>query len=717
MPSCLTTGRTFTTSALTLALLACWTTSASAQQADPQQLATIHVTGKTDKEKADKPVTGYVATRSSAGSKTDTALIDNPQSVTVITREQMDAQGVQTLDQALRYVPAASSQDNDLRFDQLSIRGFDADSYLDGTKLNRTTWFANPRIDPYFLERIDVLRGPASVLYGQASPGGVVDMVSKRPTDDPFHSVLLSIGNYDRRQLGVDFGGPLDASGQWLYRITGLARDANTQTDHIGDERFGIAPALTWRPSEATSLTLLSNFQRDPQGGLFNPLPAYGTVLYNPNGKINPDHYLGDPQRDHFTRTQYSIGYLFEHRFNDSVQVRQNLRYLHDDIDYYQTSLSSLLNADNRTGYYWGNINKEHMGQFTLDNQVQVDFSTGNLQHTLLAGVDYQYLYNHIHRGGAYFGANAIDIYDPDFSEIASVPVSLNQSTRLTQLGGYFQDQVRLDRWLLTLGGRFDWARTLDTQQSATTGAVSSSTDQRDHAFTWRTALNYKFDSGVAPYLSYSTSFQPQTGNSWTGSSFAPTLGKQYELGVKYQPTGMRAYITAAVYDLRQTNVLTSDPLHVNYQVQTGEVRSRGIELEGHAEITKNFSVLASYSHLYQTVLRSNDGDQGKHPTSQPTQMASAWGDYTIDGGPWDKLGFGMGVRYVGKSYGSADNTLTVPQHTLVDAASHYSVGQWMLGLNANNLFNKTYVSYCSSYMFCYYGAKLTVMATARYQW
>jgi len=717
MPSCPTTGRTSATSALTLALAACWTTAASAQQDDAKQLATIHVTEKTDKEKADQPVAGYVATRSSAGSKTDTALIDNPQSVTVITRAQMDAQGVQTLDQALRYVPAASSQDNDLRFDQLSIRGFDADSYLDGMKLNRTTWFANPRVDPYFLERIDVLRGPASVLYGQASPGGVVDMMSKRPTQDPLHSIDLSIGNYDRRQLGIDFGGPLDASGQWLYRITGLTRDADTQTDHIGDQRFGVAPALTWRPSEATSLTLLSSFQRDPQGGLFNPLPAYGTVLYNPNGKINPDHYLGDPERDHFSRTQYSIGYLFEHRFNDSVQFRQNLRYLHDDIDYYQTSLSSLLNPDKRTAYYWGNINKEHLGQFTLDNQVQADFSAGGLQHTLLAGVDYQYLYNHIHRGGAYFGATPIDIYDPDFSDIPSVPITLNESTRLTQLGGYFQDQVRLDRWLLTMGGRFDWARTLDTQQSATTGEVIASTRQRDHAFTWRTALNYKFDSGVAPYLSYATSFQPQTGNDWTGNTFAPTLGKQYELGVKYQPTGMHAYITAALYDLRQTKVLTADPLHLNYQIQTGEVRSRGIELEAHAEITNNFSVLASYSHLYQTVFRSNDGDQGKHPTAQPTQMASVWGDYTFDGGAWDKLGFGMGVRYVGKSYGSTDNTLTVPQHTLVDAAAHYNVGAWTLGLNANNLFNKTYVSYCSSYMFCYYGAKLTVMATARYQW
>ncbi len=681
------------------------------------ELPAVTVTATQASESPTGPVGGYVATRSASGSKTDTALVDVPQSISVVTREQMDAQAAQTLDQALRYVPAAFSQDNDLRFDQLTIRGFSADSYLDGMKLNRTTWFANPRIDPYFLERIDVLRGPASVLYGQASPGGVVDMVSKRPTSEPLHVIDFGVGNHDQFQTGFDFGGPVGESGEWLYRLTGLGRSSGTQTDHVDEERFTIAPALTWRPSANTSLTLLSSFQRDPEGGLFNPVPVYGSVRHNPNGRIGPDRYLGDPSRDKFDRTQYSLGYLLEHSFSDHVQVRQNLRYLRDDVDYYQTSLSSPLTSDLRSGFMWGSSNREHLSQFTLDNQIQADFTTGGLEHTLLAGFDYQYLNHDIHRGGAYFGASPINLYSPDFSGISRVPVTVDQTTRLTQLGTYVQEQLRWDRWLLTLGGRLDWAHTDDTQNNAISHARTASADVRDRAFTWRGGLSYKFDSGLAPYISYSTSFQPQSGSDRHGDPFVPTRGKQYEAGVKYQPPGSRSLATLAVYDLRQTNVLTPDPVLSTAAVQTGELRSRGVELEIHTELSDNLSVLASYAYNDAEVLKSNAGNKGKRPVSVPAQMASAWADYTIHGGDLNGLGFGAGIRYVGRTYGTADNSLEVPARVLVDAAVHYDVGSWRLGINANNLFNKEYVSYCSNMMFCYWGATRSVLATARYQW
>ncbi|HTK01702.1 MAG TPA: TonB-dependent siderophore receptor [Bordetella sp.] len=702
--------------ASTLTLAACFAWPAAAQ--NTQQLPVISVTGDAV-ETADGPVQGYVATRSSAGSKTDTALVDVPQSVSVVTRQQMDDQAAQTLDQALRYVPGVYSQDNDLRFDQLTIRGFDADSYLDGMKLNQTTWFANPRIDPYFLERIDVLRGPASVLYGQASPGGLVDMVSKRPTADPLHSIEMGIGNDQRYQLGFDFGGPVDQDGKWLYRVTGLGRDANTQTGHIEEQRVGIAPALTWQPSSDTSLTLLGSYQYDPEGGLFNPVPAYGTAKWNPNGRLHPDDYLGDPDRDRFRRTQYSAGYLLEHRFNDLLQVRQNVRYLHDDVDYYQTSLSSPLTQDQRSAYMWANINHEHLSQFTIDNQAQFDFSTGPLRHTLLAGVDYQYLQNDIRRGGQYFGDYPIDIFNPDYSGFPRVPITVDETTRLAQFGGYLQEQLRWDRWLLTLGGRQDYASTRDAQDSAMTGSSLASSRTGDHAFTWRGALSYKFDNGIAPYASYATSFQPQSGTDWNGNPFIPTRGKQYEVGIKFQPAAIRSYATVAVYDLRQTNVVTPDPDpgHPQASVQSGEVRSRGVELEAHAELSREFSLIASYAYLDNVVTKSNDATQGKHPTGVPKQMASTWADYTIRGGDLNGLGFGGGVRYVGETYGSPDNDFVLPARVLVDAAVHYDTGRWRFALNASNLFNKEYLAYCNSTMLCYWGASRTVLATARYQW
>lgn len=702
-------------STLALALAACWTAPAAAQET--RQLPAITVTAGAATDKADGPAPGVVASRSSVGSKTDTALIDTPQSVSVVTRDLMDAQAAQTVDQALRYVPAVYSQDNDLRFDQLRIRGFDADSYLDGMKLNRTTWFATPRIDPYFLERMDVLRGPSSVLYGQASPGGVVDMVTKRPTSEPLHSVEFGIGNHQRYQMGFDFGGPVDEDGKWLYRVTGLGRDANTQTDHVKEQRVGIAPALTWRPNSDTSLTLLASYQYDPEGGLFNPVPAYGTALWNPNGRLRSDAYLGDPDRDRFKRTQYSVGYLLEHRFSDALQVRQNVRYLRDDIDYYQTSLSSPLGPDRRSAYMWANVNKEHLSQFTIDNQAQLDFQTGALRHTLLAGVDYQYLENDIRRGGQYFGANPVNVYDPDYSGFPRVPVTVNQTTRLTQLGGYLQEQLRWDRWLLTVGGRQDYARTDDTQHNAQTGVRTASTDTGDHAFTWRAGLNYKFDNGISPYVSYSTSFQPQSGNDAAGTPFVPTRGKQYEVGVKFQPANVRSFATVALYDLRQTNVLTADPQRPQFSVQSGEIRSRGLELEAHAELTRDLSLVASYAYMDNVVTKANDASQGKHPTGLPKHMASVWTDYTIHGGDLNGLGFGGGLRYVGKTYGSVDNSFTLPSRLLVDAAVHYDTGRWRFGLNASNLFNKQYLAYCNSTMICYWGADRTVLATARYQW
>lgn len=679
------------------------------------QLPEVTVNANAAPETGGGPADGYVAHRSVAGTKTDTPLLETPQAISVVTRRQMDAQAVQTVDQALRYVPGVYSQDNDLRFEQVSIRGFAADSYLDGLKLNHTTWFATPRIDPWFLERIDVLHGPTSVLYGQGSPGGVIDMVSKLPTAEPLHVIEMGIGNHDRYQTGFDFGGPVDQDGKWLYRLTGLARDANTQTDHVKEERYAIAPSLTWRPGADTSLTFLANYQNDPDGGLFNPVPAAGTVTHNPNGDLRPRQYLGDPDSDFFHRKQYSVGYQFQHRFNDHLQVRQNLRFLQDDIDYYQTSVTGPLAADFRTAPMWVNNNREQLRQFALDNQAQFDFGTGPVQHTVLAGFDYQRLMQHIHRSGQLAGG--VDVYDPDFSGFPHVPANIDQVTGQTQLGAYMQDQLKLGRWALTVGGRRDWARADDRQDDAVTGAQTTSSRQSDRAFTWRGGLSYLFDSGIAPYFSYSQSFQPQLGSDFGGTPFIPTRGTQYEAGVKFQPADGNSFVTVAVYDLHQNNVLTPDPDHSFAALQTGAIRSRGVEIEAHSNLTRELSVIGSYAYMDQIVTRSNGVDQGKHPTAMPAQTASGWADYTMHSGDLAGLGFGGGVRYVGRSYGSPDNDLRLPSRWLADAAVHYEVGKWRLALNASNLFNQDYVAYCNSPSICYWGATHTVMATARYQW
>ncbi|CAE6801626.1 Ferrichrome outer membrane transporter/phage receptor [Paraburkholderia nemoris] len=655
---------------------------------------------------------GYVAKRSTAGSKTNTPLIETPQSVSVVTRDQMDAQAAQTIDAAIRYVPGVTSQDNDTRFEQITSRGFDLDNdtYLDGMRLMRTTWYAAPRIDPYFLERIDVVRGPVSVLYGQASPGGALLMTSKLPTAYPFHEVQVQVGNYNRYQGMFDLSGPVDQNGTILYRVTGLVRDADTQTDHVKEQRIAIAPSVTFKPDKDTSFTVLGSYQYDPQGGLFNPVPAAGTILPNVNGHISSHDYLGNPDTDRFKRQQFSIGYLFEHAFNDTWKVRQNVRYLHQDIQYYQNSIFGSLADDQRTAGLFTNNNDEHLTNFTVDTQAEARFDTGPVNHTVLFGFDVQRVMNRISRG---FSLGTIDIFAPDYSDIAYVPDTTKQYIAQTQYGLYAQDQLRYKKWTLTIGGRQDWAR-----NSNTTDGVGS--DSQQHAFTWRTGLSYEFDSGIAPYASFAKSFQPYAGATFDGTPFQPTRGKQYEVGVKYQPKGYNALFTVAAFDLRQTNVETNDDAHPGYTVQTGEIRSRGFEAEARVSLTDSLNIIASYAFLNQRVTSAAADDEslGKAPPNgSPTNMLSLWLDYTLHGGDYRGLGFGAGARYIGASYGDTANTFKVPSHFLVDAMVHYDLRNWRFAINANNLFNREYIAYCNSATQCYYGADRSVLGTVRYQW
>jgi iron complex outermembrane recepter protein len=696
------------------ALMAAWLASASsganAQTNGDAGTSLAPVVVKADREDG-SGVEGYVAKRSASGTKTDTPVTEIPQSVSTVTRQQMDAQAAQTIDNAIRYVPGVTTQDNDVRFDQITSRGFQLnDLYLDGMRLMRTTWYATPRIDPYFLDRIDVVRGPLSVLYGQGSPGGAVLLTSKLPTEYPFHEIQAQIGSDNRYQAMFDMSGPVDKNGTILYRVTGLARDADSQTDHVKEQRIAIAPSVTIRPDRDTKFTLMGSYQVDPQGGLFNPVPAAGTILPNINGHISSHDYLGNPATDNFRREQFYIGYLFEHAFNDTWTIRQSARYLHQDIRYYQNSIFGSLEDDQRTAGLFTNNNDEHLANYTIDTQAQAKFNTGAVNQTVLFGFDVQRVTNNIGRG---FGLGTIDIFAPDYSAIPYVTDTTKEYIGQTQLGVYAQDQLRYGGWTLTLGARQDWAYTSD---------IIDGSDARSHAhaFTWRAGLSYEFKSGIAPYASYAKSFQPVAGSTFAGTPFAPTRGKQYEVGVKYQPKGYNALFTLAAFDLRQNNVSTNDDDHPGFSTQTGEIRSRGIEAEARMSLTDSLNVIASYAYLNQTVIAASADDPSlgmTPPTGEPQNMASLWLDYTMHGGDWRGLGFGAGFRYIGAAVGDDANTFKVPSHFLVDAAIHYDIRNWRFAVNANNLFNRQYIAYCNSGTQCYYGSDRTVIGTARYQW
>jgi iron complex outermembrane recepter protein len=668
-----------------------------------------------------------VATRSGTGMKTDRPLIETPASVSVITQDQIQGQGAQSVAQAVRYTPGTRGEiaGADGRTDAVYVRGFLADQYLDSLRLLNFGIYAYPLIEPHNLERIEVLRGPASILFGQGSPGGVVDMVSKRPTDVPYHEMFLSTGNYDRIQAGVDLSGPIDNDKQFLYRLTASGFDVGSQVDHTGYQRISIAPSLTWRPDNETTFTVLGTYQRDPKAGFYNQLPALGIGTINPapNGlRIPTSFYSGEPGFDKTDRTYGSIGYVFERKIGSAITFRQNMRYTDLDTDFAVVSPNVSQNDPSKLarGAY---TTQETIRSFAIDNQGEIRFLSGPFQHTVLAGVDYRNGYDQtLNRSLAV--APVINAFSPVYGQpFGPVPLTTLNHQTIEQAGVYLQDQIKFDRWVALLGTREDMASSRTDSLSFATG-VTTISPKYDIANTKRAALLYKFDSGVAPYIQYTESFQPTAGADFFGRPFAPTTGQQEEAGIKYQPDPKSLY-TLAVFDLTQQNVLTVDPVAAHgptARVQTGEIRSRGLELEAKTEINRELTLLAAYTYLDNVVTRTNTLSQfGKHPTGFPANSASAWVDYTFHGGALDGFGLAGGVRYIGDSPGTSANTFTVPAVTLFDAAVHYDLSGlgpqfrgYKLQVNATNLFDKTYVTYCQ-HIGCYYGLRRQVIATLRY--
>ena len=698
-----------------------------AAQRNPNAVPAPAAQGSPVGERLDGHVNGYVANATGTGSKTNTPIRELPQTVNVVTADQIRDQGAQTVSQALRYVPGVltESYGGASQFDAYTqIRGFQADSYLDSQRLPNgisSTFWASTVIEPYGLEQIEVLKGPSSVLYGQSTLGGIINMTSKRPTAVPFGEVALQTGSFDRAQVAFDIGGPTDPSGQFLYRLTGLVRDAGTQVDFIQNNRAFIAPAFTWRPTNDTTLTLLASYQSGWGGRTgFNYLPTSGTLTFNPNGRLPRNLYVGDPTFDHFSRQQGSVGYLFEHRFNDVLTVRQNVRYFEVDADLKALNRFGELQADQQT------LNRRAFGidagakSVALDNQAEVRFLTGPFSHRVLLGVDYRVEDSHYNIGSAL--APAINVYHPVYGMAITDPGTTNfqlSSTNESQLGGYVQDQIKFGSWVATIGGRYDIADA-DTLNGKT-GFVGR---QRDSAFTGRVGLNYLFDNGITPYIGYSTAFQPQPGVDINNNVYKPSTGEQVEAGIKYQPPGTRTLITLSVFDIRQQNRLTADMLNLGRFIQTAGARVRGVEIESKIEVTPGFNVIASYAHLdHEVTASTNPAEIGRRLAQTPNDQAAVWALYEFQGGDLRGFGLGGGVRYVGQTYDITNATVT-PGYTLFDARIQYELGNLSpqlkgasLSVNGFNLFDKYYLTQCTTGAGCTLGFGRTVLASLIYKW
>jgi len=645
--------------------------------------------------------------------KIDTPVIEAPQAISIISRDQMEMRGVQSMTEALRYVPGTVVDNYGYEprgYEYVILRGFDAlytGNYRDGLNQATGLYFASFVTEPYGVDGIEVIRGPASALFGQSDAGGIVNRLSKRPGTHVVPEVEVQVGNFNRKQLALDVGGSLTSDQSLMYRLVGVGLDSDTQGRYPQGDRPSMdhvyfAPSLLWQPSENTSITFLTDMRKGNSKG-------YSLYARRPDGSFS-GVLQGEPNFIKYDQDQFSLGYQFEHKFNERWTLRQNFRYARADVDAHEIFPLDFL--DERTLMRYSVATQERLDQTLLDTQLHARLATGAAEHNLLLGVD-------VSRVDAdlklYMGtAPDLDLYDPVYGLPVGAPdFLLIQGTQENrQTGVYLQDQIHInERWIVTLGSRYDWTDSETVDQLA-----ASTIEFRDKAFTGRAGLTYRFANGLAPYVSYTQSFLPQGGIDFNNNPFKPSKGEQYEIGLKYQTPSGRSLLTAALFDLTKTNILTPDLDHEFFSRTSGERRSRGLELEAQTQLTDAWHVSAQYTYLDAEVTKSNDIDLGKRPIQIPEHTAALWTDYAFSGA---LQGFSLsgGVRFVGERFDDWANIYSSPSYTLFDAAVRYETGRWRVQLNSANLFDKRYFASGSRGSGYYMGSERTVTLSLKYRW
>jgi len=690
-------------------------------------------------------VNAYRAANSVSGAtKTSTSVAETPQSVSVIERAELDARGVQSLNDAMRYVAGVSLESSgiDNRVDDFRIRGFDAGSWannvtLDGMRAPQGSQWNRSMFDSWNLERVEVLKGPSAVMYGQVAPGGMVNQVSKTPQPGQLQQLRLGLDAHGQYSAAFDVGdGSQDDA--HLVRLVGLYRNGDTQIRHTRQEHWFLAPSYTWRLAERTRLTLLGMYQQDDGGATYQFLPMDGTLRATPHGYMKNSTFIGEPGWNTFDRTLWTAGWMFEHAFNDHLTFSQSARRTHVDSLYRGVVTFGALNADGRTQNRRGVQGTGDSDGDTFDTRLQARFSTGGVDHVMLLGWDWQRAEWEGVRS-AMSNPAPIDIFAPVYGNYVPTVASEAPTGGVNrQSGVYLQDQLSLGNWRLTLGGRYDWAKddTSSSTRNLATGVaqLTGRSVIKSEAFTGRAGLLYAFGNGFSPYLSYAESFQPSTKtplDSFSTRAFEPVTSDQWEAGIKYQPTGIDGLVTLSAYELTQQNMIVDDPdaTHVTCgalgtarcAIQGDEGRVRGIELEGRITPVEGFSLIGAASRMDSEITRSAIY-RGKQLAMVPDYTASLWADYTFSQGALSGLSLAAGARYNGRSHGDSANLYRIPGYTLFDAAIRYDVGQasgsdLQLALNLSNIADRRYVSTCTTVSSCYYGSGRTVMATARLGW
>lgn len=673
---------------------------ALAQDSQPTELKKLVIESESDDILVQD---GYVAKEDRIGSKVDTPLIQIPQAISVVTQDQIEDQKPRSLNEALGYTASANpnSYGADSRYDAFFLRGFQAyynGQFRDGLRQYNgpSAWF---KTEPYGIEGVTILKGPASSLYGVSGPGGIVNVVTKRPKDEEFREIEAQVGTHDRYQLGMDLSGPVAGNEDLLYRFTSMGRLSNTELPFYPDDKLYLAPAITFKPNEDTKITLLGEYSKSRVGGtaaFYNP--AYGEVSHL---------YEGDKNWNDFDQEQGRIGYEIEHRLNDAVTLRQNLRYDQSDAD---LQYSGHYASGTDLARYWG-LYKEHMKNFTVDNSAEFQFDTGAIEHTALVGVDYSW--------ATYTAYSGVDYTSAASLSAAGAPFSGKQD--MDSVGAYVHDQLKWNDFTLFASGRYDWVSTDSWDAS------SVKTTQKDDAFSWRVGLSYESQWGTTPYANYSTSFSPNIGFVYDDVTTddkrvaRPTEARQIEIGVKQEIPDMNAVVTASVFDIDQDNGVVFDAsTGVNKQRQL-DLNSRGFEIEANGSLDNGLGWIASYTYLRMKIVDGAAGTNGNELSATPNHIFALWGNYKVQDGAFKGFGAGAGVRFIGESYGDDINSFKNSARALVDASVSYdfaAIDKKMEGLtlqiNAKNVFNKREDTCSAGY--CYRDEGRSVMGSLRYR-
>ncbi len=692
-------------------LIFSFTPVASQANQSPQTAATPEAEPDATSAQEDEPIeivvtgeqeTGYSVPNASTATRTDTPLRDIPQSIQVVPEQVLEDQQVVRLQDALQNVSGITKAGNygGTESGSFILRGFEQEgNFRNGFRDNN--FYSFP--ETANVERIEVLKGPASVLFGQAQPGGIINIITKQPLDEPYYAADFTIGNYDFYRPTFDISGSLNSDATLLYRLNIAYQNSGSFRDFVNTERVFISPVLTWNIGDKTTLT--ANFEY-----LYDD-PVYDRgILALSNGSIAPipiSRFLGYPQLDTYSTTTYRGGYIFEHSFSEDWQIRNALSITSNKSNGSYSDINGALIDDQFIPRELRDDNSvlENYGSQT---EVIGNFATGAIAHQLLVGLE-------LNRRNDFFDVPSaplppIDIFNPiyDVSRPTEFTDRFASLTRTDTLGIYLQDQIALlDNLKLLIGGRLDFS-----EQETTDVVVSTSTNQNNEAFSPRIGIVYQPSEQISLYGSYSRSFLPVIGRSASNSSFIPERGTQYEVGIKGDFLDNRLSATLAAYQITKTNVLTIDE-DPNFSVQVGEQRSRGIELDIAGEILPGWNIIASYAYTDAKVTEDNELPVGSRLANVAENTASLWTTYEIQNGNLQGLGFGIGLFYVGERPGFAGfdpPEFKLPSYLRTDAAVSYRRDNWQAQINIRNLFDTEYYETHQGSNIIYPGAPFSVL-------